>query len=189
MIALHQFTDSELLALLKQGQHTAFTELYNRHWKSLLLSAYHHTRDKSLAEEVLQEIFISIWKRRELIEIQSFEAYMATAIKFSVFKHYHREYKRKRIAQAQYEQTPCLDDQEIEARFVQEYIDGLVEKLPEKCRLVFIYSRTKGKSIPEIAREMNIAEKTVEAHLTKGLKYIKSHLQQSGVMHLLCLFL
>ncbi|MVN20473.1 RNA polymerase sigma-70 factor [Mucilaginibacter arboris] len=183
MTVLDKRTDIELTKLLKSGDHIAFTELYHRYWKLLLGIAYHYTKDKPVAEEVVQEVFVGIWNRRELIEIQSFKAYMATAVKFSVFKYIHREAHRKLLAETQYQQeTVSMDDKLIESRFLQEYINGIVEQLPDKCKLVFKYSRQQGKSTSEIASQMGIAEKTVEAHLTKGLKTLKAALKSSGIL-------
>jgi len=176
-------TDSELLTLTKSGDHAAFTELFNRHWKVLLALAYSHTKDKSVAEEIVQELFVSLWNRKDSIEIQSFGAYMATAIKFSIFKHFTREFRKKQIAESsQIPAVESLDEKQIDAKFLQDYINNIVEQLPERCKLVFKYSRQEGKNNAEIAALMDISEKTVEAHLTKGLKTLKTNLKNSGIL-------
>jgi len=108
---------------------------------------------------------------------------LAPAAKFAVFKQVDRERRRRDIEAKEYRQNEfSLEDQQIELKFLQEYIGGLIEQLPEKCRLVFNYSRIQGLTIPEIAKEMNIAEKTVEGHLTKGIKTLKLHLKDSGLL-------
>ena len=186
MYSYPDLTDQQLLPLFTTGDEMAFSELYNRYWKKLLAIAYHHTKDKMLAEEIVQEIFITLWARKSNTPIASMEGYLATAVKFSVYKFLYRQRRRTEI-----ENGTCAKDvsflcqQQIEARFTQEYINGLVEELPEKCRLVFRYSRNEGLSIPEISREMNIAEKTVEAHLTKGLKMLRLSLRRAGYLLLL----
>ena len=175
--------DAELLDLIKSGEHAAFTEIYSKYWKKLLAIAYNHTKDKSAAEEITQEVFISLWNKRRTMEIQSLDRYLATAIKFTVFNTFYR--KRKRISQM-VSKMPFQESYEIEeeiaARFLQEQIDGIVNTLPEKCRMVFKYSREHGLTIPEIGKEMNIADKTVEAHLHKALKTIKGNLSDSGAL-------
>lgn len=175
--------DSDLVDLLKSEDQIAFTEIYNRYWKKLLAITYNYTRDKSAAKEIVQEIFISIWKRRDNIEIQSLNAYLATAVKFSVFKQICRQKRHDEIAALDYKkQTVALDEEKIDARFLQEYINGVVEQLPEKCRLVFTYSRKEGLTIPEISDKMGIASKTVEAHLTKGLRTLRLSLKDAGIL-------
>lgn len=185
MITYSKLEDRELTALLKQGDHAAFTAIYNRYWNTLMAIAYNHIKDKSAAQEIVQELFVGVWNRRGQLEIQTLKSYLATAVKFSLFKHIERERRRRDIENKEYKLNSYADDeQKIEAKFLQEYINGQVERLPEKCRLVFNYSRVEGLSIPEIAKEMNISEKTVEGHLTKGLKTIKMNLKDSGILSL-----
>jgi RNA polymerase sigma-70 factor (family 1) len=189
MIVNSEKTDAELMRLIKLGDHQAFTAIYIRYWKSLLAIAFNYTKDKSIAEEVVQDLFISVWNRKDDIEIRSFQAYMATAVKFSIFKYIRGEAKRRQLAESKYNQPiTSIDDKQIEALFLQEYINGVVEQLPEKCRLVFRFSRQAGKNIPEIAHIMGISEKTVEAHLTKGLKTLKINLKNAGILTLLLIF-
>lgn len=185
MKTYRSYGDHELVDLLKQGSVAAFAEIYDRYWNVLMAIAYHHTKEKSAAQEIVQELFIGIWGRRTQLNIKSLKPYLATAVKFSVFKQMERERRRRDIEQQEYTtQAYVHDDQKIEAKFLQDYINGLVEHLPEKCRLVFNYSRVDGMTIPEIAREMNISEKTVEGHLTKGLKTIKMNLRDSEILTL-----
>ena len=177
------YTDLELTDLLKSGDQLAFTEIYNRYWDKLVAVSYNLTREKSAAKEIVQDLFVGIWNRRDNIEIHNLAGYLATAVKFAVFKQVERERRRREIENyklAQINHTTL--EQEIEFKFLQEYLRGEMEKLPEKCRLVFNYSRIRDMSIPEIAKEMNISEKTVEGHLTKGLKIMKVNLKDSGIL-------
>lgn len=177
------YNEKELTDLLRSGDTFAFTEIYNRYWNKLTAVAYNYTRDKSSAKEIVQELFVGVWNRRETLHIQNLDAYLGTAAKFAVFKQVERERRRREIEAKEHRQDDfSLDEQQIELKFLQEYISGLVEQLPEKCRLVFNYSRMQGMTIPEIANEMNIAEKTVEGHLTKGIKTLKLNLKDSGLL-------
>jgi RNA polymerase sigma-70 factor (family 1) len=182
----NELSDLELIELLKVKDQEAFAEIYSRYWNKLMAIAYNHTKDKSAAQEIVQELFIGLWNRRDQLEILNIGNYLATAIKFSIYKQIDKEKRRREVENngtGFYNYSE--DEEKIEAKFLQEYINGLVEQLPEKCRLVFNYSRVQGLSIPEIANEMNISEKTVEGHLTKGLKTIKSNLKDSGILSLL----
>lgn len=178
-----QFSDAELLDLLRSGDDNAFTKIYDRYWNKLMAIAYNHTRDKSAAKEIVQELFVGLWKRKDNLEIGALSSYLATAVKFSVFKRIERERRRRDIEVKEYQLNDYVDEEKkIEAKFLQEYINGQVELLPEKCRLVFKYSRIEGMSIPEIAAHMSLSPKTVEGHLTKGLKTIRLNLKESGVL-------
>ena len=169
--------DDELLRLLVERDECAFTEIYSRYWKKLIAIAYSHTKDKFAAEEIVQEVFLSVWTRCEIIRINSLKAYLATAVKFAVFKNVFNTNRRLKILGELAHTTAPLTDEVIHAKFLQEYINDVVEQMPEKCRLVYKYSRNEGLSAKEIAREMSIAEKTVEAHLTKALKILRLNLK------------
>ncbi len=160
----------------------AFTEIYSRYSEKLLAIAYHYTKDKDFVEEIVQEVFSGLWERRNQLRIESLSAYLATAIKFSVFRTIHRQKRRAEIVELNYKLNEAdLLEETIHAKFLQEYIDGIVERMPEKCRLVYKNSRDKGLSNSEISKEMNIAEKTVEAHMTKALKALRSNLKELGI--------
>lgn len=173
-------TDLELLDLLKLGSEEAFSEIYNRYWKKLLAIAYGICRDKTIAQEIVQEIFTGLWSKHTDLNIKSLNSYLSTAARLSVFKLIYRQKRRMQIESEQCkEELSTLSEDQIEARFTQIYINELVETLPEKCKLVFKYSRNSGLSIPEISSELGISEKTVEGHLTKGLKILRLNLRNA----------
>ncbi len=66
-----------------------------------------------------------------------------------------------------------FDEEIIQAKFLKEYVDGLVAGLPEQCRLVFVYSRDHQLSTKEIAETLHLSPKTVESHLTRALKTLR----------------
>ncbi|SEO94775.1 RNA polymerase sigma-70 factor, ECF subfamily [Mucilaginibacter gossypiicola] len=175
------YTDQELTCLLQANDHGAFTEIYQRYWKKMLAIAWNHSKDTAIAKDLVHEVFLSLWERRAAIEIQSVAAFLATAVKFSVFKYYHREKHRADLAKENYEFTDVThDEHKLDALFLQEYINGIVEEMPEKCRLVFHYSRELGLKNNEIAEKIAISEKGVEANLTRALKIIRGELKNYG---------
>jgi len=182
------YTDDHLASLLELGDESAFTEIYNRYWNKLLAIAYNHTKDKSAAQEIVQEVFLSLWNKRTEVEIKSINNYLATAIKFTVFKSYYRYNKRQESFRAKLN-SPIyhLEEELIDAKFLQDYINGIVETLPQKCKMVFKLSREMGLTIPEIADAMEISTKTAEAHLTKALKVVRLNLKNSGVISVIVL--
>jgi RNA polymerase sigma-70 factor (family 1) len=177
------YTDEQLINSLKSGQEFALTEIYRRYWKKMIAVAYRHTNDKIDAEEIVQTVFIKLWDKRESLEILSLPNYLATAIKYSVFNALHKKKREVEVAEQAMHISAKFHSTEdaVDARFMEAYINGLVEKLPEKCQLVFNYSRKQGKKNSEIALELNIAEKTVEAHLTKAIKSLSVSLRTIGL--------
>jgi len=184
-MTMQHFSDSELLTSMATGDQAAFTEIYHRYWQQLLAIAWKHTYDESSAKEIVQEVLISLWDRRASLEIKELAAYLATAIKFSVFKHYHQQQRRKNILHSIFRSAHSVDEEKIYARLLDDYINGIVEKLPEKCRQVYKLSRLEGQSTKQIAGIMDISEKTAEAHLTKALRTIRLNLRHINMFFFL----
>ncbi|BAU54089.1 RNA polymerase sigma-70 factor [Mucilaginibacter gotjawali] len=188
MLNYNLYTDDELASLLKEDDQAAFTEIYKRYWKKMLLIAWNHSNDKDASKDIVHEIFISLWERRHQVEVLNLAAFLVTSVKFSIFKYYQRENRRAELARQNYEFNELTSDEEkLDALFLQEYINGIVEEMPEKCRLVFRYSREMGMKNNEIASKINITEKGVEANLTRALKIIRSELKNYGWMILIIL--
>jgi RNA polymerase sigma-70 factor (family 1) len=176
-------SDQELLALLKEGSEAAFTEIYHRYWERLLAVGYQYTHSKEAAEEVVHDVLLRLWKQRAEVEITSLPAYLGTAVKFSVFKSILKEKRRSQI-RARLPQAELMshEEEKIEARFLRDYLQGIIETLPEKCRLVFQYSREEFLTLSEIADRMNISQKTVESHMTKALRTLRHGLQRIQIL-------
>jgi len=169
------YSDERLVVLLRDNDEEAFGEIYHRYWHKLLAIGYNHARNKELAEEIVHDVLLSLWNRRHEMEIDRLAAWLATAVKFSVFKSLARENRRKGLLQQHSPEHPvaAFDEEIIQAKFLKEYVDGLVAGLPEQCRLVFVYSRDHQLSTKEIAATLNLSPKTVESHLTKALRTLR----------------
>lgn len=177
------FKEENFSILWDRDDGDAFSVVYNTYWNPLLAIAYRITHDKDQAEDIVQEVFVSLWHRRKEINIVSLPNYLATAVKFATFKSLQRKRRQNEILQQ--ETNPLqlqLDDEAVEAKFLKEYLDGIVEKMPERCRLVFRMSRDEQKTNKEISSELEITEKAVEAHITKALKILKSSLRKVGLI-------
>lgn len=183
--------DSELVQRLQQGEAQAMEEIYNRYWKRLLAVAFGIMRDKDDAQEIVQRVFINLWDKKESLQINNLSAYLATAVRYTVYSHIQSNNRKKEVGRIYIEKRQTKDDSEekIYALFLKNNIDNIVDKLPDRCKLVFVYSRKYGKTIPEIATELNIAEKTVESHLTKALKRVRISLKEMGIISAFILWL
>lgn len=174
-------TDNALFALLKQGDQAAFTEIFGRYWDKLLAVAVNRLGDEQEAEECVQDVFIRFWQRREeLVLTHNLSTYLWAAVKYQVLNRLDKRYAKRRI-----KTTELLDDNVLGLHSPEVYllekelmarIEVTVQELPEKCRMVYRMSREEGKTNPEIAAELEIAEKTVEGHLTRALREIRTNL-------------
>lgn len=176
----NSYTDGQLLSLLQHSDEGAFTELYNRYWEVLFAISYNYCRQKETAEGIVQEIFMLLWDKRAVIKINDIGAYLATAVKFGVFRHIAREKRRRELRIQNLASQDIVDEEaEINARFLQEYVNGIVESLPEQCRIVYKLRREDDLSINEIAEQLNISPKTATNHLTRALKSISIALRKA----------
>lgn len=174
--------DHELLCHMKVGEKQAFTEIYNRYWKPLFILASHKLNDFSQAEEVVQDIFLYIWKRREELNINSsLSAYLAVCVKYKVINILAKRNQELRYIQYATNNLTlpnCVTEHWVRFEELKEQLAKETARLPEKCRLVFQLSREQGLSQKQIAHQLCISEKTVEAHLSKALRTLRSSLGQ-----------
>ncbi|GAB3957372.1 RNA polymerase sigma-70 factor [Spirosoma harenae] len=170
-----------------------FADLYDRHFRSLFNYAFSKVNDRFVAQEIVQEAFISFWKQRHTNAIESNQSYLFATAKNLIISHYRKEYTRQQY----YNQWEVHQENSVEqtdqplllADLQQRYEEGL-QLLPDKCKEVFISSR-KGQSNREIAQQLAISEKTVEQHITKALRVLKAHLKEHYaymVIYMLTLF-
>jgi RNA polymerase sigma-70 factor (ECF subfamily) len=175
--------DDELLKLIKSGDERAFTEIYNRYWEQLLAIGYYYTHDKVASEDIVQDVLLSLWTRRHSIEIHSLKSYLATAVKFSVFKSIAREKKRRQIREGQEFSESFSDiEEKLDAKFLQEYINGVLENFPEKTKLVFNYRRVEELSVADVAKQVDLSPKAIEYHLSKALRAFKAALEKIKIL-------
>lgn len=174
MRTYHLYSDNELLCLLPEDDARAFSEIYNRYWKMIYAIAYKRLKDAGLAQDILHDVFASLWKNRHKTEINSLQNYLATSSKYLVFAAIRRNIKEHYY---QEEQTalPYEPSAENDLLYKQlaEIASREIESLPERCRLVFKYSREQGMSNREIALEMKISQKTVENQINKALHQLR----------------
>ncbi|MBC8033634.1 MAG: hypothetical protein H7Y03_05775, partial [Chitinophagaceae bacterium] len=121
--------------LLSKGDELAFSEVYNRFWKKIFTIAYNRLREIESAEDIVHDVFASLWANREKAGIESLENYLATAAKYMVFAKLKIK-GRERAFNQQSIQTPVPEmsvENALHFKRVLELVRYEVEKLPEKC--------------------------------------------------------
>lgn len=169
------YNNQILLDLLSKSDKFAFTEIYSRFWQKLFAIAYNRLKEIQTAEDIVHEVFASLWANRKKIGIESLDNYLATAAKYMVLAKIKRK-ERERIYNNTSHQAPVFElsiETSLHYKRILEIAKNEVEKLPEKCRLIFKYSRNEGMSVRQIAKELSISPKTVENQLNKALKQLK----------------
>jgi RNA polymerase sigma-70 factor (family 1) len=170
-------TDADLLNRIQKGENAALAELYNRHWQLLFMSAFNIVKDKELCEDIIQDVFMSVWHNREKLEINiSLKGYLYACTRYQVYYQIRKNKDKINVEffndldnRLQYA-TP--ETELMHTELVQQ-INTIIETLPEKCKLVYLLSREEQFSHKEIAERLNISTKTVENHITKALQTIR----------------
>ncbi|RQO79437.1 RNA polymerase sigma-70 factor [Pedobacter sp. KBW01] len=179
----NKLTDADLLALLKLGKEDAFVVIYHRYWECLINAAYQRLRSRSDAEEVVQEVFVNLYLRRNEIEPKStLEAYLKTALKYKVIDMYRLQqlhYKHIDNLIAETQVNPQAVDDELAIREFKLSVLSACQKLPQKCREVFIMFRFEELSHKEIALRTSISVSTVKKHLHKAMFFLREEFKGS----------
>jgi RNA polymerase sigma-70 factor (family 1) len=175
-------SDQQLIFLLKDGDDRAYTEIYMRYWEKLFVLAHNRLKNVSEAEEVVQDVFYSIWKRKDTLELQySLTTYLSVAVKYQVINLQSKLHYKAIHEDIRYNTGKAVETTELwfAEKELKEQLQAAINKLPEKCRIVFLKSREEHKTNAEIAAELNVSEKTVEAHITRALHTLKNTLKIS----------
>ncbi|MCX2682034.1 RNA polymerase sigma-70 factor [Galbibacter sp. EGI 63066] len=174
----HDITDEELFVLLQKGNEHALKPIYDKYWKRMYAYAYKVVEDSLLCEDIIQEIFISLWEKAttSTIEIHHLEAYLFKALKFKTLNALRNnkltEFHEKILAEIPLEND---GDTTLTYNDLEKQVVDTMETLPEKCRNVFYLSRIKEYNNREIASELNISPRTVETHIRNALKHFRLH--------------
>ena len=174
-----QTNDEQLFCYMKNDDQSAFKELYDRYWSYLLDAAYKTLQCRDKSEDIVQEIFISLYQRRKTIELEvSLKAYLCKALKFKVLNEIRSKTVRETYQKTVFSGTICKNDFAIncETKELKNVIAQSVEQLPEKCKQAFLLSREENLSYKDISGELDISVSTVEKHISKALRYIKGNL-------------
>lgn len=185
-----KLTDKELIELLGKDGERAIELLFQQYYAYLCRSAYRILPDRQLVEDLAQEVFIELWRRRNRLRIStSLKAYLRRAAVNKALN-YIRDHRKVFLERE--EHLPLSDPSpdarlQMEADELQELIDEAIDGLPERCRLVFILSRFEDMTYNEIAAQLGISVKTVENQISKALGLLREVLAPY-ILHGLLLF-
>ena len=179
MAKLRDYSDEALLKLLRQEGLDAFEEIYRRYWKKLYSMSYKRVQSREISEELVQDIFTSLWISKDKTSIENLSAYLFSAIKYRVINHFARELSRKSYAER--ELVVVKEDNSTEEKVLLDDLEGAlqeaIDKLPAKRQMIFKLHRQENLSIKQVASQLGISEKTVENQYGKAMKMLKLNLK------------
>jgi RNA polymerase sigma-70 factor (ECF subfamily) len=164
------------------GARAAFDELFRATYPGLYRFAYRLSRSPEAAEEIVQEVFFDLWRRRDLVDPSSVaHAYLYTSVRHAVISRVRRLRVEERTEErddlgsgATHGSTGPSADEAVELADLSAAIDRAVECLPERCRLVYTLSRREHLSYAAIAAALGLSVKTVEAQMANAFRQIRT---------------
>jgi RNA polymerase sigma-70 factor (ECF subfamily) len=176
----NKYTDVDLVKRLQNNEEEALAIIYKEYWEIMFLAAYNLVKDRAVCEDIVQEVFISLWQRREKLQIKvSLKSYLYTSTVYKVYDHFNKN--KKMVKDELFDNFENkIETSNPETKLMHQelinYLDSVVDSLPDKCREVYKLSRENMLSNKEIAEQLNISQRTVEGHISKALKIIKESL-------------
>lgn len=175
--------EKRLLLQIAEGDETAFTTLFHQYKQQIYAYALRFTRNVSLAEEIVQDVFLKIWVHRQsLPEVDRFEAYIyvtARNISFNCLKKMAREKARQENWDGEAITILTATEEEVHTDYKRIIIQA-VDRLPPRQKLIYTLRHERGLKYDEIAQHLQISPNTVKVHLVQALRSIRSHLISSG---------
>jgi RNA polymerase sigma-70 factor (ECF subfamily) len=171
--------ERDLVGRIRQGDESAFDAIFREHYAPLVRCAEAMLRRRDVAEEVVQDVLLALWQRRDTLVVEeSLRSYLFRATRNRSLNHLrHAAIERRaepELSSVEPPDAPApagLVDEEIQAA-----LRGAVGDLPPRCREVFELSRVHGLRYAEIATTLGISVKTVEAQMGKALRVLRERL-------------
>jgi RNA polymerase sigma-70 factor (family 1) len=179
MTAYSYYTNNELFGLIQTDNKKAFTELFNRSWLQLLEVAFRLVLDEATAEDVVQDVLSTIWKSRSQLEIVDIDKYLYVAVKYRSLFYIRKAQKVQLCENKEMLETGYQDiiTENLNYKYLAEWLEKATNLLPEKCQLIFRYSRDHNMTAKQIAYQLSLSIRTVETQLYKATLHLKRSLK------------
>lgn len=176
------YYEERLLAELKCGNESAFSILFDIYYRDLVLYCGRYIGVAAQCEDIVQNVFFRLWRDRNVIRIESsLKSYLLQAVR----NHCFDEYRHRRSVRAHVSSiidSPLVYNYETENYVLysdlEDKLQELMDMLPEKYREVFTMNRFDNLKYREIAKRLNVSERTVEVRIGKALDYLRIHLKE-----------
>lgn len=177
-------SNNSLLNEISNGNYQAFKKVYDTYSKEMYYYGLKILDDKEVCEDLIQNIFIDLWSKRETLKIQNLKGYLFQSVKYQIFNHL----RSKKITKEDLTRLNLIDvsmnaAQKMEYHELEEKIKTIIEsELPHRCKQIFILSRFEHKTNQEIANELGITMQAVKNQISKGIQKIKLSLQAEEII-------
>ncbi|MBN9381020.1 MAG: sigma-70 family RNA polymerase sigma factor [Chitinophagaceae bacterium] len=173
---MEESNDDLLLNELRAGSDKAFTIIYKKYWRKIYVQAHDRLKDPKQSQDITQEIFISLWERREQHEIQHLYAWLSAAVKYKVFKLVEAQKVKDDFYTLDEKLLPVSNpaDHQIITQELMIAFNSFLEKMPPQRKKIFQLRFEKALNTKAIALQLNINQKTVQNQLLHSSNDIRS---------------
>ncbi len=155
MTYMSEINDIALLKSLKDGDEAAFTEIYNQYWERLYFMAHKRLQSAQDAEEIVQQVFLTLWHKRASLSIQSLPFYLAAMVRYAVYRHFANEQRDAertgKLKAVTAETSPVFD---VDNRQLLDILNKFANELPARHRVVFLQHKLLDRPLDEVASEL-----------------------------------
>lgn len=153
-------------------------QIYRQYWSKLYIYAFNVLREREICEDIVQEIFIDLWAKRNKVKIYDLNSYLYQAVKYQIFNHFRKsKYKKQLLMKFNLINSEYKIDELYEKKELKAHINKAISRLPKQRRIIFQMSRYEGLSNKEISENLNISLQTVKNQISESLKSIRKSLK------------
>nr|WKN37521.1 RNA polymerase sigma-70 factor [Tunicatimonas sp. TK19036] len=176
--------DDSLIESMQKGDERAFRHIYDKYLSFLYHLALKSTQQVQLSEEIVQDVFVRLWNKRETLNPQgSLKAYLWKSCRHRIFDYWKKEAKRLAVEKEASYGRPLISVETENTVLFAEY-EGLVheavQQLPPRRKQIFQLCSLEGKTYEEVAVQFGLTRSTVHDHMVKSIRSIKDHLHLSA---------
>lgn len=179
-------TDSLLLAELRRGSRNAFSSLFRKYYQDLIFFGGTFLPDRASCEDIVQNIFVRLWENREYIYIEdSLKSFLLRSVQNACIDELRHKQSVNEYEKYMETFTDCgsMDTEKyILYSDMHAQLEKALQRLPELCRQAFVMNRFERLKYKEIARQLNVSERTVEVRIGKAIGLLRVYLKDFLLM-------
>jgi RNA polymerase sigma-70 factor (family 1) len=181
---LNNSGEIQLLIALKSGDRRAFEKIYQAYSPRIYLNILKMVKSVEDAREILQDVFIKIWEKRDLIDPeQSFKSYLFQISRFTVYNFIRKinlDKKLKAYLSRENSELYTHIEEAIAYRESDQFVLDAIEELPPQRKQIYKLCKIEGKSYAEVGRQLGISPSTINDHIVKATRFLKARHSSFG---------
>ena len=184
-------TDEELFKAVKRNDKKAFNLLYERYWVLIYKKAFSYLHDADACMAIVNDIFVNIWEKREALNIITVKNYLTSAARYRVYNFVKANHASPLTYVEDYQKFDDLSvvynhaESNIQAIELTSDLEKLLDKLPARCKEIFLLSRVNNLTNTEIADKLSISKRAVENQISLALRFLKPYFKHYPTVLLL----